>query len=100
MAIKNQQLKPILRKKIIIIMSRARSKKSWSKVVGSDLKTLSLVEDMTYDRKLWRSRIKIADFREFVTRLPFGSTGRINCLFVRLSIIYHEILLFDLSCMY
>jgi len=42
---------------------RSRSKKSWSEVIRHDLKTLALLEDMARDRKLLRSRIKIADFR-------------------------------------
>ena len=42
--------------------SRDRPKKSWSKVIRHDLRTLGLVEDMTQDRKLWRARIKVSDF--------------------------------------
>jgi len=42
--------------------SRGKSKKSWSEVIRHDLKTLGLVEDMAQDRKLWRVRIKVADF--------------------------------------
>jgi len=42
--------------------SRGRSKKSWNEVIRRDLKTLRLVDDMAQDRKLWRSRIKVADF--------------------------------------
>jgi len=42
--------------------SRDRPKKSWSEVTGHDLKTLGLVEDMAQDRKLWRAKIKVADF--------------------------------------
>ena len=42
--------------------SRGRPKKSWSEVIRQDLKTLGLVEDMAHDRKLWRARIKLADF--------------------------------------
>ena len=43
--------------------SRGRPKKSWSEVIRHDLKTLGLVEDMAYDRRLWWSRIKVADGR-------------------------------------
>jgi len=43
--------------------SRGRPKKSWSEIIRHDLKTLGLVEDMTQDRRLWRSRIKVADCR-------------------------------------
>ena len=42
--------------------SRGRPKKSWSEVIRHDLRTLGLVEDMAQDRKLWRGRIKVADF--------------------------------------
>jgi len=38
--------------------SRGRPKKSWSEVIRYDLKTLRLVEDMTQDRKFWKSRIR------------------------------------------
>ena len=43
--------------------SRSRSKKSWSEVISHDLKTLELVEDMAHDRRFWRSRIKVVNFR-------------------------------------
>jgi len=43
--------------------SRGRPKKSCSEVVRHDLKTLRLVEDMAQDRMLWKSRIKVVDFR-------------------------------------
>jgi len=43
--------------------SRGRPKKSWSKVIRHDLKTLGLVKDMAQDRRLWRARIKVVDFR-------------------------------------
>jgi len=41
--------------------SRGRLKKSWSEVIRHDLQTLGLAEDMTQDRTLWRSRIKVVD---------------------------------------
>ena len=43
--------------------SRGRSKKNWSEVIRHDLKTLGLEEDMAQDTRLWRSRIKVVDFR-------------------------------------
>ena len=43
--------------------SRDRPRKSWSEVIRHDLKTLGLVADMAQDRRLWRSRIKVADYR-------------------------------------
>ena len=45
--------------------STGRPKKSWSEVIRHDLRTLGLVEDMTQDRKLWRSSIKVVDFEIF-----------------------------------
>jgi len=42
--------------------SRGRPKKSWSEIIRHDLKTLGLVEDMAQDRRLWRARIKVADY--------------------------------------
>jgi len=43
--------------------SRGRPKKSYSEVIRHDLKIQALMEDITQDRKLWRARIKVADFR-------------------------------------
>jgi len=43
--------------------SRGRLKKSLSEVISHDFKTVGLVEDMGKDKRLWRSRIKVADFR-------------------------------------
>jgi len=43
--------------------SGGRPKKSWSEVIRRNLKTLGLVEDMTQDRRLLRSRIKVVDGR-------------------------------------
>ena len=41
--------------------SRGRPKKSLSKVIRHDLKTLGLVEDIAHDRRLWRSTINVAN---------------------------------------
>jgi len=43
--------------------SRDRPRKSWSEVIRHDLKTLGLVEDMAQERRLWRSKIRVANFR-------------------------------------
>ena len=43
--------------------SRGKPKKNCSEVIKYDLKTLGLVEDRFWDRALWRSRIKVADFQ-------------------------------------
>ena len=43
--------------------SRGRSKKSWSEVIRHDLEALGLVEDMTEDRTLCKSKIKVVDSR-------------------------------------
>ena len=42
---------------------RGRPKMSWNAVIRSDMKYLGLTEDMTQDRNVWRSRIKIVDHR-------------------------------------
>ena len=42
--------------------SRGRPKKSWSEVIRNDLKTLRLVDDMAQNKRLWRAKIKVADF--------------------------------------
>jgi len=41
---------------------RGRSKKSWAEIVRHDLKTSGLVEDMAQYRRLWRAKIKVAEF--------------------------------------
>ena len=38
-------------------------KKSWNKVIISDLKFMGLTEDMTQDGSMWRCIIKVADHR-------------------------------------
>ena len=43
--------------------SRGKTKKSWSEVIRHDLKTLRLVEDMAQDKRFWRTRINVVDFR-------------------------------------
>ena len=43
---------------------RGRPKKSLDEVVREDLKVVGLTEDLTHDRRLWRSRIRILDSRE------------------------------------
>ncbi|KAG5614626.1 hypothetical protein H5410_014450 [Solanum commersonii] len=40
---------------------RGRPKKYWGEVIRQDLAQLHLTEDMTLDRKEWRSRIKVED---------------------------------------
>ena len=42
---------------------RGRPKMSWNAVIRSDMKYLGLTKDMTYDRNVWRFRIKIVDYR-------------------------------------
>ena len=46
---------------------RGRPRKSRSEVNRYDLKTLELAKDMAYDRRLWRVRIKVANFRKPTT---------------------------------
>jgi len=43
--------------------SGGKPKRNWSDVIKHDLKSLGLVEDMARDRRRWRSKIKVADFR-------------------------------------
>ena len=43
---------------------RDRLKKSLDEVIREDLKVVSLTEDLTQDRRLWRDKIKILDRRE------------------------------------
>ncbi|XP_075089162.1 putative thimet oligopeptidase isoform X2 [Nicotiana tabacum] len=39
---------------------RGRPKKYWGEVIRHDMLLLQLTEDMTHDRKVWRSRIKVS----------------------------------------
>ncbi|VFQ69868.1 unnamed protein product [Cuscuta campestris] len=41
-------------------MGRGRPKKNWEEVIRQDLGLLDLTEDMTLDRNLWRTRIRVA----------------------------------------
>ena len=38
---------------------RGRPKKYWGEVIRHDMTELNLIEDMTLDRKKWRSRIRV-----------------------------------------
>ncbi|XP_070046951.1 uncharacterized protein [Nicotiana tomentosiformis] len=40
---------------------RCRPKKRWGEVIRQDMAQLQLTEDMTLDRKIWRSRIRVAE---------------------------------------
>jgi len=42
---------------------RGQPKTSWNVVIRSDMRCMGLTEDMTLDRNLWQSRIKIVDHR-------------------------------------
>ncbi|KAF3676509.1 hypothetical protein FXO37_05295 [Capsicum annuum] len=39
--------------------SRGRPKKYWREVIRRDMKQFQLTEDMTLDRKVWRSQIRV-----------------------------------------
>ena len=38
---------------------RGKPKKYWREVIRRDIEQLQLTEDMTLDRKVWRSRIRV-----------------------------------------
>jgi len=42
---------------------RGRPKKNWKEMIRGDLKSLGITEDMVQDKSLWRSRIRVADYR-------------------------------------
>ncbi|KAF3676491.1 Pre-mRNA cleavage factor Im 25 kDa subunit 1 [Capsicum annuum] len=48
--------------------SRGSPKKYWREVIRHDMELLQITEDMTLDRKVWRSRIRIDDQGEFVVK--------------------------------
>ena len=39
--------------------ARGRPKKYWREVIRHDMEQLQLTEDMTLDRKVWRTRIRV-----------------------------------------
>jgi len=45
------------------ISGRGRPKKSWNEVIRHDLDYWQLREDITGDRNLWKSRIKVGNQR-------------------------------------
>lgn len=42
---------------------RGRPKKNWGEVIRQDMKHLQLIEDMTLDKRAWRSRIRVVGSR-------------------------------------
>ncbi|XP_070040431.1 uncharacterized protein [Nicotiana tomentosiformis] len=38
---------------------RERPKKSWEEIIRQDMSLLQLTKDMTHDKKVWRSRIRV-----------------------------------------
>jgi len=58
---------PVRRDEAINILhcrrGRGRPKTSWNAVIRSNMKLMGPTEDMTQDRNLWRSSIKIEDHR-------------------------------------
>ena len=72
--------------------SRGRPNKSWSEVIRHDLKTLGLVEDMIQDRRLWRSRIKVAG-----VYISSGPSGITNFWCVRLTVFTVQFVLLKLA---
>jgi len=42
---------------------RGRPKMSWNEVVKRDMKSMGLTKDMAQDRNMWRSRIKLLEYR-------------------------------------
>ena len=60
--IKKRSMDATVRKCQKIDISRYRLRKSWNDVIRHNLKTLGLMDDMAQYRKLWKSKIKVADF--------------------------------------
>ncbi|VFQ71742.1 unnamed protein product [Cuscuta campestris] len=46
--------------RITVIRGRGRPKKNWEELIRKDLGLLDLTEDMTLDRNLWRTMIRVA----------------------------------------
>ncbi|KAM3235512.1 hypothetical protein P3L10_015549 [Capsicum annuum] len=67
---------------------RGRPKKYWGEVIRRDMEQLQLTEDMTLDRKVWRTRITAEDLGQF------GSLVQgITCQMVDKSIFFRKQLL-------
>ena len=62
-------------------------KKSWNKVIKNDLKFVGLMKDMTQNKSLWRSTIKVGNDRWCAFNLSFGFCLDSDCCYVVLAII-------------
>ncbi|WMV56312.1 hypothetical protein MTR67_049697 [Solanum verrucosum] len=80
---------------------RGRPKKYWGEVIRQDLAQLHITEDMTLDRKEWRSRIKVevlvCDIDSLLLFIAFHFS---HCLLMSLSSFVDCILSFVLDGMY
>ena len=58
---------PVRRWEVIDLLQcrrgRGRPQMSWNAVIRSDIKCMGLLEDMVQDRNMWRSKIKIVEYR-------------------------------------
>ncbi|KAG5614352.1 hypothetical protein H5410_014176 [Solanum commersonii] len=68
---------PVRRCEVMVVegtrRGRGRPKKYWEEVIRQDLAMLHITEDMTLDRKEWRSRIKVVPDLGSGDPSPIGS---------------------------
>jgi len=76
---------------------RGWSKKNWNEVNFYYLNFIELMEDMTHDRSLWRSRIEVTDHRQRASGPSFASSSSSKCWCVVLAF---SLLRVSLGCYY
>ncbi|WMV58584.1 hypothetical protein MTR67_051969 [Solanum verrucosum] len=70
---------------------RGRPKKYWEEVIRQDLAMLHITEDMTLDRKEWRSRIKVVGYHQlmvkedYILKMTFRTRPQDQQLFAKFS---------------
>ncbi|KAH0760290.1 hypothetical protein KY290_023783 [Solanum tuberosum] len=73
---------PVRRCEVLVVegtwRGRGRPRKYWEEVIRQDLAQLHIIEDMTLDRKEWRSRIKVeAEGLPETASLPPRDSGKV-----------------------
>ncbi|WMV39928.1 hypothetical protein MTR67_033313 [Solanum verrucosum] len=72
---------PVRRCEVMVVegtrRGRGRPKKYWEEVIRQDLAMLHITEDMTLDRKEWRSRIKVVALEDALESVP-NTSGKVK----------------------
>ncbi|XP_070005739.1 uncharacterized protein [Nicotiana sylvestris] len=51
---------------------RGRSKKYWSEVIRQDMSMLQLTEDLTFDRKVWKTSIRVEGSKVLIFDIEYS----------------------------